>query len=671
MVSGSAVTDPLSPSPASARAQLGQWPGSVDLVSESDYAGSAVLSLRDALSREPGIYVQSTAGQQSAKLSIRGSGLASPLGVRGLALLRDGLPLTQSDGTVDPSYADPFNARYMEIYRGANALQYGAAALGGAINIVSPTGHSHPGLETRLQGGSDGYLQTQARVGQAFDNGMDAFASVSRYQTDGSTSHAHQSVTRFYGNLGFRPGARSEGRFHLDISDMDQDVIAPLTLAQLQGDAGPDSPPPRWPDHRIKTHPHVRLAYQHTVGYGQADRLTFGAHYIDTTFDLFGTVVPIFYRARDYGISVRGEVNRELGGRKNQLVWGANLSQGRSNSQTYGPFTLPGGSILDPSRQQYEDIEASAYTAQFYVQNSFYIAPTLSIVAGAQAVSAKRQRQIDALANPRTPRGTLAHFKDVDHTDHYTGISPKLGLLWQAKENTQLYGNISRSYEPPTALEFYNSQGTTAAQKATTVEIGSRGTSDLANWEVALFHSRIKDELMKIPKVGLAGVEGYEGGNIPASVHSGVELRLNGKLSPDSMPGWIDWGISYTFNRFRFVNDNAFGNNRLPVIPVHFGRVDLTYRHPSGVYLGPDFEFASSAYADQANTLQAPGYGIVNFTLGYARPAANYRVFLSARNLADKRYAASTEYLAVAQPNEAAFNPGMRRSVFVGAEILW
>ncbi len=66
--------------------------------------------------------------------------MASPLAVRGLTLLQDGLPLKKTDGTIDPAYADPFNTQYLEIYRGADALQYGAATLGGAINLVSPTG---------------------------------------------------------------------------------------------------------------------------------------------------------------------------------------------------------------------------------------------------------------------------------------------------------------------------------------------------------------------------------------------------------------------------------------------------------------------------------------------------------------------------------------------------
>src|SRR5690606_1543385 len=152
----------------------------------------------------------------------------------------------------------------IEIYRGSNALEYGAATLGGAINIVSPTGYSHPGLETRLQAGSYGYRQAQARAGQVFHNGMDAFASISRYHINGSAPHSWQEASRFYGNLGFRASARVEGRFHMDIANMDQDITSPLTRAQLEGDSSLESPPAAWPEHRIRTHPHVRLAYQHS-----------------------------------------------------------------------------------------------------------------------------------------------------------------------------------------------------------------------------------------------------------------------------------------------------------------------------------------------------------------------------------------------------------------------
>ncbi len=666
-------SEPLLPSIDAAKKKLQRWPGHVSLVSGADYERRAVLGLSDVLVRQPGVYARSTAGQQSLKLSIRGSGLASPLGTRGVVLLRDGLPLNQSDGTLDPAYADPFNARYMEIYRGANALRYGAATLGGAINIISPTGYSHSGVETHLEGGSNDYMRVQTRVGQVFDNGMDAFASVSRYQTDGSVPQAEQKITRFYGNLGFMLGERSSGRLHVNYAQMRQEISSPLTRAQLHGNASLDNPAPNWPNQRIKTKPHLRLAYQHSIHYGDDDRITLGAYHTDTRFDLLGTLVPIEYRARDHGVSVRGEIKRTLGGRENSFTWGFSHAQGSSNSQTYGPFVPPPplGWLADPTLQQYEDIKATAETTQLYLENSYALTPRLALITAAQAVTAKRKREIIALRNPSPqipPSPFYQHFKNVDHSEHYNGWSPKLGLLWQVDDHSQLYTNLSRSYEPPSLIEFYNTRGTTAAQKATTWEVGARGGEQI-HWDAAVFYSRVKNELLKIPKDD--NPSDFMGGNIPRTVHAGLELQLSGELSAEPFSGTVDWGLSYTLNHFRHKNDDAFNNNRLPVIPQHFGSVQAMYQHPSGVYLGPDVEFASSVYADQANTLQAPGYGIVNFTLGYAHPSSRFTVFLNARNLADKHYAASTEFIAQANTEQPAFNPGLERSLFAGAKILW
>lgn len=667
-VSAPAQDDRLSPSENAARIRMSRWPGNVSVIGESTWVHGA-SGLDDVLRGEPGVFAVSAAGQQSGKLSVRGSGLASPLGVRGLALLRDGLPLNQSDGVIDPAYLDPFNARYIEIFRGSNALEYGSATLGGAINIVSPTGRSHPGLQTRLQVGSNGSFRTQARAGQLVGDTLDTFLSLSDFRSDGSAAHSRQRAQRLYGNLGFLAGDRSEGRFHLDIAKLDQDVTSPLTRDQLLGKASLTRPAPRWPNQEVRTRPHVRLGYQHTVGYGVDDTITFGASYIDTRFDLLGTVVPIDFHSRDVILSIRGENRRDLAGHDNRLAWGANLAQGRTRSRTYGPFMLPGGRILDPSTAQYEAISTRAQTATVFLENSYCVTSTMAIITAVQAVSAHRSRDITALRNPR---GLPTYFKNVDHDRRYNGINPKLGVLWQADATTQWFANISRSYEPPTAIEFYNSEGTTSAQKATTVELGTRGSTPHVHWQAAVFHSQVSNELLIVPTRNAAGeITGSQGGNIPRTVHAGLELQLGGRLTHAGMTGFLDWDLSYTFSRFRHDNDSTFGSNRLPVIPRHFGQASVFYRHPGGIYLGPDLVFSSSAFVDQANTLRAPGYGVTNFTIGYADPAGRYRVFLNAKNLGDKRYAASTQFMALAGANEAAFNPGLRRALYAGAEIIW
>ena len=89
----------------------------------------------------PGVFVQPKWGEDS-RLSIRGSGLSRNVHGRGVQLLMDGvIPITTADGGSDFQEIDPTAYRYIEVYKGANALRYGANQLGGAINFVMPTGY--------------------------------------------------------------------------------------------------------------------------------------------------------------------------------------------------------------------------------------------------------------------------------------------------------------------------------------------------------------------------------------------------------------------------------------------------------------------------------------------------------------------------------------------------
>jgi iron complex outermembrane recepter protein len=98
----------------------------------------------------------------------------------------------------------------------------------------------------------------------------------------------------------------------------------------------------------------------------------------------------------------------------------------------------------------------------------------------------------------------------------------------------------------------------------------------------------------------------------------------------------------------------------------------LTWHHPSGIYIGPTFQAASDLFVDLANTLKAPGYAVAGATIGYSREG-RYRIFLDLRNIGNRFYAASTEYIVNAGRKDAvAFNAGLTRALFGGVEVkLW
>ncbi|MCC2595226.1 TonB-dependent receptor [Pusillimonas sp. MFBS29] len=644
----------------SAQRSLRNIPGNVSIVQASEFRDAEVMGVRDVLSRVPGVYAQNPSGQISAKVSIRGSGLSASSGMRGIRLLRDGLPLGRADDLGESIYADPFGASYIEIFRGASSLQYGAATLGGAINLVSPTAYSHPGHELRVDGGLNNYTRAQFRAGKIFENGLDAYASVSRVNGDGFRQNSAHTAERFYGNVGYRFSPESEGRLHITLERYHVDMPGAITLDQLQSDPSVANPTHLMAHAQIRTTPRWHLAYQHDWLLGLSDKFSLGTFHTGTKFDS-QTQLGVHYDAVDYGVSMRHEINRELSGHDNQFIWGASFSRGTSHNQTHTPDYWPGAFM------QLESIDAARSTVELFAENSFKVSPDLALIAGAQATWARRRTDNQAL----TPLGSLSYPAGQAYAN-YSGFNPKLGVVWDVGgDNAQIFANISRSFEPPNSVAFHTRAGKLSAQRATTFEIGTRGGDAQFGWDLALYKSWLKDELLEMPVPGnpAAPPMAY---NVASTRHTGLELGLHGEFKTGAVPGKIAWNLAYTWNHFRFHNNERYGNNALPGIPEHLARLDLVYHHPDGFYGGPNFEFASGWDVDQANTLVAPGYGIINFTLGYAAPKDRYRVFIDVRNLADKYYATSTDYMVDAryQPQNV-FYPGQTRTVFAGLQLNW
>src|SRR3546814_4459145 len=101
-----------------------------------------------------------------ARISVRGSGLSRAYGARGISLLLDGVPMNTADGLVDFFEVDPSAYRYVEVFKGGNALRFGANALGGAINLVTPTGRDASAFDGRIDVGSFGYVRSEEHTSE-------------------------------------------------------------------------------------------------------------------------------------------------------------------------------------------------------------------------------------------------------------------------------------------------------------------------------------------------------------------------------------------------------------------------------------------------------------------------------------------------------------------------
>jgi outer membrane receptor protein involved in Fe transport len=125
------------------------------------------------------IGVASSAGAQQivafgaadeSQISIRGSGLRNNFHARGVNLLVNGMPYRNADGFTDFESLELLNTESIEVYKGGNALRYGGATLGGAINLETKTGYTASPVGLVAEGGSYGFLKAQLSSGSTIGN---------------------------------------------------------------------------------------------------------------------------------------------------------------------------------------------------------------------------------------------------------------------------------------------------------------------------------------------------------------------------------------------------------------------------------------------------------------------------------------------------------------------
>ncbi|ARP98901.1 TonB-dependent receptor family protein [Pseudorhodoplanes sinuspersici] len=644
------------PTVAEARKEIQQTPGAVAIVTSEELRDQRTATVKDMFDYVPGVWAQPKWGED-ARLSIRGSGLSRNFHGRGIQLYMDGIPINTADGYFDLQEIDPTAYRYTEVFRGANALRFGANALGGAINFVVPSGRDASPLAASQDIGAFGYRRIQASSGAAYGP-FDYFVTGSYQMQDGYRDHSNGDLLRGSANFGYRISPNVETRFYFNGNNIEQRIPGSVTKASALNaprTAALNNVLNDW-QRNINSN---RVANKTTI---QLDNTTFEVGAFSTSRHLMH---PIFqwldYDYEDYGGFGRMVDDRLIHGFRNRLVAGVNILNGEiDNKQYQNGVMATKGALLSSSLDKSKNTSA-------YVENSFYFLPNVAAVAGTQFLNASRQR-IDRF---------LSNGDQSGKTD-FNLWSPKFGLLWDIDPTAQVFANISRSAEVPSfgegssalAIPFTQIQ----AQRATTYEIGTRGRRPYVTWDIALYRAEIQNELLCFSNQAATG--SCDVLNAGRTVHQGLEVGFGAALvksmfvmgdNPDTL--WAH--VAYTWNDFFYDNDPTWGDNALPGAPPHYLRAELVYKHPSGIFFGPNIEWVPQGYyVDAANTLTTDPYALWGLRAGYDK-GERLSFYVEGRNLSNKAYIASASTARVANLSSALFEPGTGRAVYAGLKFKW
>ena len=640
------------PSIKDAEEQINKTPGGVEVVPASRYLDGRATTMKDMLDYTPGVWIQSKYGQEDSKLVIRGSGLSRNFHLRGVRLLQDGSPINQADGSGDFHEIDPLAQQYIEVYKGANALRYGAMTLGGAINFVSPTGRSNPGLAARVYGGSYQTFGQQAAAG--FGEGpWDAWLSFTNLSGNGFREHTNQSLQRLNGNVGAQIGSNVETRFFFSGNQVRNQIPGSLTQQQFWTDPR-QGPLANVLQNTRRDIDSFRFANTTVVDIGD-DAFTLQSYVKSKSLFHPLTFAVIDNNLLDWGVTGQYKGSRQLFGHRNDFIVGANYFGGTNrNRQFVNRFGVPGPLTND-------NTEFSS-SVEIYGENWFYATPELSIVTGIQFNWANRVLTDNYLVNGNDS-GAASYFE----------INPKIGALWEPRPGLQFFANVSRASEPPTWSELNPSVAPgfapLAPQTSWTAEIGTRGKlGENVGWDLSLYRSWVKNELQ------LLVVPGFGGSaiaiNIPNAIHQGIELGLNGTAWRSERNDRITGRMALTVSDYRFDNNPTYGNNQLPGAPPYYLRAEARYDSPGGFYIGPNLEWSPQGYyVDNLNTtafMTAP-YALLGLKAGYTG-LKGFEFFVDARNLTNQMYVSNVGVTSTANPTSQLYNPGDGASVYAGIQ---
>lgn len=643
------------PTVEQARKEINNTPGAVAIVPAEAFKDQRTSTVKDMLDFVPGVWAQPKWAEDT-RLSIRGSGLSRGFHGRSLQLYMDGIPINQADGYFDFQEIDPSAYRYVEVYRGANALRFGANSLGGAINFVTPSGRDANLIAASVDAGSFGYRRAQSSSGAAF-GAFDYFVTGSYQTQEGFRDHSDGNSMRGSGNFGYKLTPNIETRFYFNGNSIEQHIPGSVTKSSAL-----TSP-------TTAAAANLRQDYQRNVNSTRIANKTaieLGPTLIE--LGVFGVerhlMHPIFqwldYNYDEYGAFGRATDERFIGAFRNRIVAGVNLHNGTTGNQQFanGPGAVK-GALLSSSIDTSKNLSA-------YVENSFYFLPAVALVTGTQFLNASRERADRFLSN-----GNQSGRND------FSIWSPKFGLLWDLDPTAQVFTNISRSAEVPSFGENTYVDATRfniEAQTATTYEIGTRGRRPDYTWDFAIYRANINNELQCLFNPATLGSCNVI--NADKTIHQGVEAGFGAALlksmfvrgdAPDRL--WLN--VAYTYSDFRFDNDPLYGNNFIPGAPPHYLRGELLYKHPSGFSFGPNIEWVPEGYyVDNRNSLTTEPYTLWGLRAAYD-DGKNFSAYVEGRNLSDHKYISSVTVAEIANASSALFEPGTGRAYYAGAKFKW
>lgn len=610
-----------------------------------------------ALNAFPGIRIEERS-PGSYRLSIRGSSVRSPFGVRNVKVYWNNIPLSDANGITYFNLLDMSTIGSMEVIKGPAGSMYGAST-GGVVLLKSRAADANQSNELRIGAltGAFGTMNFNIAHTVATEK-INSVLTYGRQKTDGYREHTNMNRDVLNWRSSFFYDTDKTLNINVLYADLNYQTPGGLTAEQVAENPQQSRPATRFTKSSIEQQAAIKQRF-FTTGISHEQRWGSGLYWTASVFGNISHLENPFitnYEIRD---------ENSIGGRtqfayektsenvKSKTVFGGELIR------TYSTFDVYDNEFGEIGLRQSEE-EVTALQSSVFLQEELTFNNGFIVTVGG-SLNEQYYRYFRRLDAPNaTPIEDLSAVP----------FSPRIALLKKVGNNFSVYGSLSQGFSPPTVQEFVTGYQSTssftplAAEVGRNIEFGSRGKiwNDRLNYDVSLYNMQLSNTIVR--RIGADERERFiNSGN---TRQNGLEVLLNAELLPKKLTVFS----SYTFNDYTYLDyqrdDNDFSGNTIPSVPqnVWVTGADLTLNN--GFYTSAQLNFTDEIFLNDANTVSADAYWLLNARLGWKGTVQNvaFNFFVDGDNLLNQTYSLGNDNNAF---GSRYFNPAPPRNFRIGA----
>lgn len=616
------------------------------------------IGSEEALGAVPGVKVDNQANGERVHMSIRGQGILSEHGLRGIQILLDGIPLNDPTGFAPDLFDVDWNGvDELSVVRGPVGVLYGGGSSAGVIDIHSaePTETMHGGFWST--GGSNGFYKARADL-SGITGGLAYSMAISRTAGTGYRDHSAFWGDNVSGRFSFAPLSKLHlNAILLGTGYFNQNPEG-LAMDWMQEDrrmANPDS-----------------IAFNE---YQKTRRVTFGLTGDWVTAEKQHLGFTFFTRHTQYDEPVPSSIDHRT-------------------------YVSPGGSA------QYHIESGSGFFKNYFslgtdldrqsIDESIYLNNGYAIQGDLQAQQTITQNRVAGYLMDRIGLGTrwtifmsgrydhmgnqLQDNMRVDGTDHsgdqnFQHGTARVGVSYSPRKDLTLYSSWGQGYIPPATEELEANPagigGFNMTLKPATSQgedVGVRGSiGPHFSYDAGYFHLDTKNDFERY-RIADRPLETFYD-NAGESTRNGIEVSGRALvLHRLTLTG------AYTYSHFtysKYISQMYPGDQTghfLPNSPEHQFYGDIALSLPYRVGLDVNTTAYSHSFIDPINDRWIGAYGLMNarFSKGWQHRRYSGTFFMTGRNLTNRYYIPFTE---PDYPDGHSYQPGPEREVFGGLEV--